>query len=111
VAALIRLGRLCRHCTDKECKDSGTDAEPIEVECPGCNGEGCDQCAHGEFRIVGCPNAFCKDMGPVVELCDLFEEGLPPIAGGSLDQSAWFIEAARRLKNEEARIRKEANAN
>lgn len=47
-------------------------------------------------------------MGQVVELCDLFEEGLPPVAGGALDQVVWFIDAARRLKIEETTIKNDA---
>lgn len=41
-------------------------------------------------------------------MIDLFEKGLPPIAGGTLDQSVWFIEAARILSNEEALAKREA---
>jgi len=41
-------------------------------------------------------------------LVDLFEKGLPPVAGGALDQAYWFIQAARILKNDEAYIRAES---
>ena len=44
----------------------------------------------------------------VVGLCDLYERGLPPIAGGALDQAAWFLEAANRLKHEEQTLKAEA---
>ena len=37
-------------------------------------------------------------MIEVSNLVDLFESGLPPVAGGSLDQTAWFLEAVRELK-------------
>jgi hypothetical protein len=107
VAALIRQGLLCRHCSDKECKDKGTSHEPIEIECTTCNGGGCDQCDQGIFRVEGCPNRFCDGLGQFVELVDLFDEGLPPVAGGALDQAASFLEAARRFKNEEQRAKAE----
>lgn len=37
-------------------------------------------------------------MIDVASLIELFENGLPPVAGGSLDQTAWFLDAARELK-------------
>lgn len=114
---MIRQGLLCRHCSDKECKDKGTDHEPIEIECTACNGSGmqgteehkkpCDQCQDGVFRVQGCPNRYCDGMGQFIELVDLFDEGLPPVAGGALDQAASFLEAARRFKTEEQRAKAE----
>jgi hypothetical protein len=38
----------------------------------------------------------------LVSLADLFEKGVLPVAGGALDQSASFIEAARFLSVEDA---------
>jgi hypothetical protein len=38
-------------------------------------------------------------------LIDLYAQGLPPVAGGALDQSAWFIEASRRLKADEQQLK------
>jgi hypothetical protein len=114
---MIRQGMLCLHCSDKECKDRGTDAEPIEIECVACNGTGmqgdgehkqrCDECTEGVYRVEGCPNQYCSGLTQFVELVDLFDEGLPPVAGGALDQSASFIEASRRFKSEEQRAKAE----
>jgi hypothetical protein len=44
-----------------------------------------------------------------VQLIDLFEKGLPPIAGGTLDQSVWFLEAVKVLGSEEALARQQAS--
>jgi hypothetical protein len=104
---MIRQGVLCLHCSDKECKDKGNDAEPIEIECVVCNGTGCDECTEGVYRVEGCPNQYCSGLTQFVELVDLFDEGLPPVAGGALDQSASFIEASRRFKSEEQRAKAE----
>jgi hypothetical protein len=104
---MIRQGLLCLNCSDKECKDRGTDAEPIEIECVACNAAGCDECTEGVYRVEGCPNQYCSGLAQFVELVDLFDEGLPPIAGGALDQSASFIEASRRFKSEEQRAKAE----
>lgn len=105
------MGQLCRHCSDKRCEDKGTDAEPIKIQCPCCNGAGCEECAFGDFVVKGCPNEYCSSVVSAASLVDLFEKGLPPIAGGALDQSVWFLEAARILRNDEAQIRAEARGN
>jgi hypothetical protein len=44
-------------------------------------------------------------MVPLVELADLFEKGIPPIAGGALDQSAWFLSASKILASDESSIK------
>jgi hypothetical protein len=105
---MIRQGLLCRNCSDKECRDIGSDQEPIEIECPQCRGQGCSECNQGSVAVQGCPNQYCRSMIDVVGLCDLYERGLPPIAGGALDQAAWFLEAANRLKHEEQTLKAEA---
>jgi len=95
---------LCRDCIGK-CHDLGTDAQPIDIECPECSGVGCHRChgqpVNGFLRIDGCPNIACHEIAPAAELIDWVKQGHWPIAGGVLDQSAWFVEAARYLKNED----------
>ena len=105
---MIRRGLLCKHCTNKSCNDLGTETEPIEIECPACDGNGCDECNLGAIKIMGCPNTFCREVTQAVNLADLFEKGMPPISGGALDQSAWFIESVRVLSNEESALRAES---
>lgn len=46
-------------------------------------------------------------MGPLCETIDLYHSGLPPVAGGSLDQAASFVAAARFLKTTEQKIEAE----
>jgi len=93
---------LCRDCSGKKCRDKGTVNEPVFVECPTCGGHGCESCGEtGDFSVVGCPSEFCSDTAATIELIDLFNDGLPPIAGGVLDQSAWFISAVRRMRIED----------
>jgi hypothetical protein len=58
--------------------------------------------------IEGCPQKYCREIVPAIGLIDLFEKGLPPIAGGTLDQAVWFLEAAKVLSNEEALAKTEA---
>lgn len=97
---MLRKGKLCRDC-DKECRDKGTEFEPILIECPSCGGSGCGNCEHGQISILGCPNAACDGLSQAIELIDFFHKGQMPITGGVMDQSASFVEAARQLKNDE----------
>lgn len=106
MASLIINGMLCKQCV-RECRDIGSDQTPIEIECPNCDGAGCDKCRQGMVRITGCPNEYCLSIAPLVSLAELFKKGIPPVAGGVLDQSVWFVEAARILDRESAMIERE----
>ena len=64
-------------------------------------------CDHGQIKIIGCPQTYCRDIAFAVKLSDMFEKGLPPIAGGALDQSVWFLDAVTVLRNDEAMMRSE----
>ena len=101
---------LCRGCSDKHCRDKGTEQEPIELECPACDGSGCDECNEGRFTVIDCPNKYCRDVAQVANLSDLFSKGIPPIAGGALDQSAWFMEAIGILERDEHTCKIERDA-
>ena len=102
---MIRQGELCRSCSDGKCRSIGTEQEPLAIECPSCDGEGCDHCSDGSVDVVGCPNKFCGEVSQVVRLGDLFSKGLPPVSGGVLDQSAWFIQAVGILARDEDQIK------
>lgn len=98
---------LCRSCTRGKCTSLSTDESRIEIECPVCDGCGCSECTEGSFELDGCPNAFCSKIITSIDLIDLFEKGLPPVAGGVMDQSASFIQAARFFASEEDKVRSE----
>ena len=98
---------LCRSCTNVTCRSLSTERDKIEIECPRCNGEGCEECKNGLFEIDGCPNSFCSSVVRSLTMFDLFEKGLPPVTGGVLDQSNSFIEAAQFFESEERRVKNE----
>ena len=75
-----------------------------------CRGLGCDECEDGYFAIAGCPNAYVRRLLPALRLADMYEKGLPPIAGGTLDQAASFIDFVRQLDYEDALVKAEPNA-
>jgi hypothetical protein len=105
--ALIRRGKLCKECSGKQCRDLGTDATPIEIECPNCAGHGCEHCNDGQFRVNGCPESYCRELIPVLEMFDFFDKGMMPISGGVLDQAEWFLGAMRTLQQEDALAKSE----
>lgn len=100
---MIRRGKLCSTCLGK-CNEIPSTAEPLELECPICSGGGCQHCDDGWFQVQGCPKTFCESIIPSLDLIDLFHKGIPPVGGGSLDQSEWFISAARTLRHDEEAI-------
>jgi hypothetical protein len=75
------------------------------MECPSCGGDaGCSECNEtGRLQIESCPlELVTPDVWEVVELAEFYEKGLPPVAGGVLDQAAAFIEAAAIVFREKA---------
>jgi len=74
------------------------------MDCVRCGGAGCDLCdKKGTFDIDRCPlEIITDDVVDMMELADLWEKGLPPVAGGVLDQAAMFVAAARFYFGEKA---------
>lgn len=72
--------------------------------CPGCEGRGCEECKNtGGIDITECPlNLITNDVWQVIRFTELFEKGLPPVAGGTLDQTMNFIETAMFVMSETA---------
>lgn len=67
--------------------------------------EACD--GKGYFEITQCPNQLVdRELAECLPLVDLFvDNGLPPVAGGVLDQSKWFLDFVRRVKSDDNRLR------
>ena len=73
------------------------------MRCTGCEGAGCEECEErGSITIMGCPlDVITGDVWEIIALTELFEKGLPPVAGGVLDQAKCFIDAARFIFSEQ----------
>ena len=72
-----------------------------DAECPGCKGT-------GRFEIDSCPKRIVTaNTWAVIEAAELYEKGLPPVAGGQLDQTASFLSAARFVWSEQSRWKAE----
>lgn len=71
--------------------------------CPNCEGRGCSECKDGEISITYCPlNLITGDVWQLIQFAELYEKGLPPIAGGALDQAKVFVDAAMFVMSEKA---------
>lgn len=103
IAALVRCGVICGVCNAKECRDKSG----IEIECVECGGVGCNECRNGHVELSGCPKEIAGEIVPALSFIDRLEKGMPPVAGGTLDQSAWFINAADYFGSEVSRVKAE----
>ncbi|MHC4617208.1 MAG: hypothetical protein ACYTEQ_05585 [Planctomycetota bacterium] len=74
------------------------------MECVTCGGTGCRDCEQtGRLRLTQCPLAYVsRDIWQGIEYAELFEKGLPPVAGGVADQAKVFIDIARFIWQEQA---------
>ena len=60
------------------------------------------------FEITGCPQEWIEDrIWQLIELSELYEKGLAPVAGGVLDQTAYFVRFAKRVMDESAQYKLE----
>lgn len=70
------------------------DGEP----CPACDG-------NGWFEMDQCPRRFVgQEITEAINTASMCGNGTLPIAGGLMDQSAWFLSVWQELRNEETRI-------
>ncbi len=92
----MTAGKLCAGCTTNRCVECPTDQDPCCIDCPECDGKGCEQCQErGQFLLTECPykTHLTPEVCELVYFANLYKKGVPPVAGGALDQSAWFMEA------------------
>ena len=79
-----------------------TETSSVEIACPTCNETGCNDCGEsGYVKITDCPKRCIEpSLLRAIRLADLMKQGLPPVAGGVLDQSAWFISFYEAFRSE-----------
>ncbi len=98
---------LCKSCSTTQCRTLSTDKDPIEIECPSCNGHSCEKCNDGYVRLDGCPTAYCSEIYTALDVIDMINKGHLPSPGGTMDQSASIIHATHWFNSEEAKVRNE----
>jgi hypothetical protein len=78
----MRWGKLTR--------EDPTEIEPVWIECPSCAKRGCGECeGKGRFKISG-PIKVPSWCWSVLTVSERYRKGVPPVAGGSLDQTNWI---------------------
>lgn len=82
----------------------------MSIACSECNEAGCEMCDHtGYVEIASCPKKMIDgDLLSAIRMADLMKQGLPPVAGGVLDQSAWFVSFYECFRSESNRAEAEA---
>lgn len=77
---------------------------PADIECPLCNGEGCEHCDEGWYSVTQCPSEYIgPQMISDIRIVAASDTHLP-VAGGLFDQSAYWFELRGLLKSEEDRV-------
>lgn len=93
--------------------------EGIFIACLKCEETGwigdveCDECdGNGSSLLSECPRKFVgQEMTEAINIAGLCGNGTLPVAGGLLNQSAWFLSLWQSLKSEVARIENERAEN
>ena len=92
---------LCKTCGGGECQDD----KGIAMDCPNCNGTGCENCTHGQVDLVGCPQSqMDAETRETVRFADWIDKGFLPCSGGVVDQSASLMASCRFFDEEKNRI-------
>lgn len=98
---MFRFGQLCKDCPGPiKCKDMPSEALPWNIRCVRCEGQnsdGCPECGgSGQIKITDCPEKLITpDIWEAIEMTEFWEKGLPPVAGGVLEQTHIFVCMAR----------------
>lgn len=103
---------MCKGCSAGRCLEAPSEAEYAELDCPACDGEGaykgtqCGACdGVGRYRVTECFQDYSRSLVEPLNLAVLVTSSHTwPVAGGLLDQSAWFLELQQRFESECNRV-------
>lgn len=88
MAVALKYGISCRACTADKCVTPPSDAEPLCIP----RDDGTVQ------SITQCPYKVCDPAAiQAVKLAGFMREGMPPVAGGVLDQAKAFMTVAEMI--------------
>jgi len=78
------------------------------ADCPVCGGRGCGDCKQtGRFEVTACPMLWIEPaIWELIDMAEFWEKGMPPVAGGVMDQTAYFVAFAQRVFAEEKKYKK-----
>jgi len=85
---------------------------PDILACVSCDGAGCGACGwSGEWRIERCPQLEAGEVGwEALMLAEAWRKGVPPEAGGVLDQDARLLSVIEYATAERSRAIDEMGA-
>lgn len=90
-----------------KCQNVVSKEFPAEIECAECGGIGCEHCSEGWYEVDQCPSKYIgQELISDIQIVAASDQHLP-VAGGLLDQSAWWFELRQLLRSEEHRITEE----
>ena len=84
----------------------------VEIQCVACDesgsvdGEICSECnGTGRFSLRDCPREFVgQEITKAINIASLCGNGILPVNGGLMDQSAWFLSVWQQLQSEQSKI-------
>lgn len=79
----------------------------MQLQCVNCSGKGCEECGTTGWLVIDrCPHSMVDArVAEIVRYADLYEKGLPPVAGGALDQCQGFVDACVFLMREKELVK------
>jgi hypothetical protein len=99
---------ICKRCDSSGCSSEISEEAPAEIECPICDGIGCYHCEDGHFKLKQCGRKYVDPyIVRAINMANNAERGFLPVAGGILDQSAWFVSLWSTLACEQSAINEE----
>lgn len=76
--------------------------------CPFCEETGCDRCDNGFLRIAQCPQSLIgREMICDIQVVSQCTGGVLPVAGGLLNQTAYYLALKSTLEADENLIQAE----
>lgn len=76
--------------------------------CPCCGETGCDECDGFGRVVITEPPHLSNGVWETLTYSQWMEKGMCPVAGGMLDQTKWFTDAALFVLSEWERLKAEA---
>jgi hypothetical protein len=103
----VRCGELCGSCVGR-CRGVVNSEQRAEIECVMCGGIGCGECENGYMVLSECPSSYIgQELIGDINIVAACSDGVLPVSGGLMDQSAYWFELSQAMKREINAVEKE----